>query len=57
MRAKPDPAVGFDLDVKIDPPDAPCVGATSPLSSRDAPVGPFEVALRRGYYDHVGFAV
>jgi phospholipase C len=57
VRAKPDPAVGFDLDVKIDPPDAPCVAAASPSSSRDAPVGPFEVALHRGYYDHIGFAV
>jgi phospholipase C len=57
VRAKPEPSVGFDLNVKLDPPDAPCVAAASPLASRDAPVGPFEVALHSGYYDHIGFAV
>jgi phospholipase C len=57
VRAKADPGVGFDLDVKLDPPAPPCGTPASPSASRDAPVGPFEVALHRGYYEHIGFAV
>ena len=57
LQGKPDPAVGFDVAVKIDPPDPPCTTAASPTVSRDVPVGPFEVALHSGYYERVGFRV
>ena len=57
VRAKPDAEIGFTLDVKIDPPDAPCATADAPVAVRNVPVGPFEDALHRGYYERVGFAV
>ncbi len=57
VRAEPDADVGFDLDVKIDPPAPPCPTVVTPSASRGAPVGPFEVALHRGYFERVGFTV
>jgi len=57
LREKPDPDVGFDVAVKIDPPDPPCATAAAPAAYRDEPVGPFEVALHSGYYERVGFRV
>jgi hypothetical protein len=57
LREKPEPEVGFDVAVKIDPPDAPCTAAASPSAYRNEPVGPFEVALHSGYYERVGFLV
>jgi phospholipase C len=57
LREKPDPDVGFDVAVKIDPPDPPCTVADSPVAYRTEPVGPFEVALHSGYYERVGFRV
>ena len=57
MREAPDPEVGFDVAVKIDPPDPPCTAAAAPAAYRDEPVGPFEVALHSGYYERVGFLV
>src|SRR5258706_611807 len=51
LRERPAPAVGFDVGVKLDPPAPPCTTAASPTASRDVPVGPFEVALRSGYYE------
>jgi phospholipase C len=57
VRTKPDLDVGFDLDIELDPPGAPCTTADAPVAARDVPVGPFEVALHEGYYDRVGFTV
>ncbi len=57
VRTKPDPEIGFDLDVKIDPPDAPCPTADAPVALRNVPVGPFEEALHLGYYDRIGYTI
>jgi phospholipase C len=57
VRAKADPEVGFDLDVKIDAPEAPCATDASPVAVRSAEPGAFEDALNRGYYERVGFAL
>jgi phospholipase C len=57
VRTKPDPDIGFDLEVKIDPPDAPCATTDSPVALRRVPVGPFEEALHLGYYDRIGYTV
>jgi phospholipase C len=57
VPGKRDADVGFDLDVKIDAPEAVCATNAAPAAYRDFPPGPFEVALHRGYYERVGFAV
>jgi len=55
VRSRPDPDVGFDLDVKIHAPEAPCV--TGDAAYMSPPPSTFEVALNRGYFDRVGFTV
>jgi phospholipase C len=52
---RPDPEVGFDLDVEIAAPEAPCVDETAAYPA--PPPSAFEVALDRGYYERVGFTV
>jgi len=52
---RPDPEVGFDLDVEIGAPEAPCVNETA--ANPAPPPSTFEVALDRGYYERVGFTV
>ena len=56
VRGKRDADIGFDVDVKIDPPAPPCSDVT-PAAYVEPPPTPFEVALHRGYYERVGFAV
>jgi phospholipase C len=46
--------IGFDLDVAVGAPSAPCADDVSSASYDELEPTPFEIALARGYFERVG---
>jgi phospholipase C len=54
VRDDPDPEVGFDVDLHVDSPDAPCA---EDVAYEDLPPTAMEVALHSGYFERIGVRV
>jgi phospholipase C len=54
LREGSDPDIGFDVDIKVPAPSAPCADEAAVFELEPTP---FELALQLGYYERVGLAV